>query len=272
MHWFLRVLAAVVCAAFMGFFSTAWAGGVTLRSGFGNSGPFDQPLVLIAELSAVPQNPSVGSCQLFKEGELVDTQGFTYAAAIFSNFATLAIGTYRFSARCTDSVGNITTSNVLSYEVTKASPKLYVDITKTTGYFGETAEIGVNVISARQVDMGPIELYDGTKLIGSATIGPRYGALTFQVNGLAIGPHTLTAHYGGDALFFEETSAPLTFTILPARIATTTVVTVSQNPGICSKTFHFLRASRALQVYPTALFTSMMRVLNHRGISRTILW
>jgi hypothetical protein len=54
---------------------------------------------------------------------------------------------------------------------------------------------------------------------------------TFSTRTLTVGPHTITAAYSGDTAFAPSTSAPLTQTVNPAPLATTTSLSAATNPS-----------------------------------------
>jgi hypothetical protein len=61
------------------------------------------------------------------------------------------------------------------------------------------------------VPTGTITFFDGTKVLGTATLTG--GTASLSVTGLSVGTHTLTASYGGDTDFLASTSNPLIITI-----------------------------------------------------------
>jgi hypothetical protein len=75
---------------------------------------------------------------------------------------------------------------------------------------------------------GAVTFRDGAITIGTATLGGG-GQATFATASLAVGSHSITAVYGGDANFAGSTSAALTQTV--SQGASTTTVTSSVNPG-----------------------------------------
>ena len=54
---------------------------------------------------------------------------------------------------------------------------------------------------------------------------------TFSTGTLTVGPHTITAAYSGDTAFATSTSAPLTQTVNPVPLATTTSLSAATNPS-----------------------------------------
>lgn len=76
---------------------------------------------------------------------------------------------------------------------------------------------------------GTVTFLDGTTTLGTGTLTG--STATFSTSGLAIGPRSITASYGGDSLFLASTSTPLAQTIVAATItlsATPTALTVQR--------------------------------------------
>ena len=74
---------------------------------------------------------------------------------------------------------------------------------------------------------------------------------TFSTGTLTVGPHTITAVYSGDTAFATSTSAPLTQTINPVPLATTTSLSAATNPSTFGENATFTAV-----VAPTAQTTS----------------
>ncbi len=76
---------------------------------------------------------------------------------------------------------------------------------------------------------GTVTFYDGTTSLGTGSVSG--GSATLATGALAVGSHTITATYGGDALFLGSTSAGFTQTVSAASIALTvspTTLTVTR--------------------------------------------
>src|SRR5262249_52348845 len=58
---------------------------------------------------------------------------------------------------------------------------------------------------------GTVKFFDGATLLGSATLNN--GSASFSTSQLAIGTHSITAHYDGDGSYNGSTSAVLTQTV-----------------------------------------------------------
>jgi Bacterial Ig-like domain (group 3)/FG-GAP-like repeat len=82
------------------------------------------------------------------------------------------------------------------------------------------------------------------------------GSATLSLSTLAVGTHTLTAHYSGDANYGPSTSAPVTVTVNQA--ASTTAVTSSTNPSFAGQSVTLTAnvASSGPAPTGTVIFTS----------------
>src|SRR5580658_7655740 len=81
--------------------------------------------------------------------------------------------------------------------------------------------------SGSGVPTGTVAFSDGATQIGTASLNSS-GSAAFDTSSLAIGSHSISAAYSGDANFAGSTSAAVSITIsAPAKIATTTSVLAS---------------------------------------------
>ena len=77
---------------------------------------------------------------------------------------------------------------------------------------------------------GTVTFFDGANSIGMGTLTA--GVATLATSSLAAGAHSITAQYGGDAIYAASTSAALTQTVNAAAPATTsTALSASPNPA-----------------------------------------
>src|SRR5205823_3960304 len=74
---------------------------------------------------------------------------------------------------------------------------------------------------------GTVTFKDGPSTLRTGTLNGS-GQATFTISTLAVGSHSITASYAGDANFSGSTSSPLTQTVRKA--GTTTLVSSSANP------------------------------------------
>ena len=83
---------------------------------------------------------------------------------------------------------------------------------------------------------GTVTFKDGSSTLGTGTLNSS-GQAMFTTSTLAVGPHSITASYGGDATFSGSTSSPLTQTVRKA--GTTTLVSSSANPSVSGQAVTF---------------------------------
>ena len=87
---------------------------------------------------------------------------------------------------------------------------------------------------------GSVTFQDGSSVLGSATLSG--GSATFTLATLAVGPHSITAVYGGGGGFSGSTSPALTQTVNQAQ--TTTAVSSSVNPTVFGQSVTFTATDR----------------------------
>jgi hypothetical protein len=101
--------------------------------------------------------------------------------------------------------------------------------------FGQTETLTATVapsMSGRPTPTGTVSFFDGTTLLGASPLSS--GSATFATADLAVGSHSISASYGGDANF-NLNSAPATAvsvaTLAPAFTLTPASSTLSLQPG-----------------------------------------
>jgi hypothetical protein len=114
-------------------------------------------------------------------------------------------------------LNRIETKDVLSITTTVT----FTISTPSTIYFGQTVS-GSALVTASDgsVPTGTISFFDGTANICTIAVTQAASCPPNAGSAFAVGTHTLTAAYSGDATHKGSTSAPVTVTVLP--LATTT--------------------------------------------------
>ena len=79
----------------------------------------------------------------------------------------------------------------------------------------------------RRQKIGTVTFSAGTKTLGSAVLSNGSATLPAAGSGLATGSNIIVATYGGSGTFASSTSAPVTLTVQPTAIGTSTVVAAS---------------------------------------------
>src|SRR5580658_1461238 len=134
------------------------------------------------------------------------------------SISTLAAGSHSITAVYSGDTNNATaTSSALTQQV-NASSALSVVSSSPTSVLGNPVTFTLTVTSPDS-PTGTVKLYNGTTLLGSATLSN--GSASIPISGLPAGSNTLTAVYSGDSL---NAPASQTFTQTVVQATTTTVV------------------------------------------------
>ena len=157
---------------------------------------------------------------------LTGTLGFTTTAT-----ASSAVGGYPItpngvsSANYTIAFANGTLTVVRASTATAVAASPNPDGLNQAVTF--TAVISV-VAPGAGAPTGIVQFFDGTTLLGSATMVS--GSASLTTNGLTAGSHSISATYAGDASF-EPSSGSGSLTVKTAAQSSTTAVTSSANPS-----------------------------------------
>jgi len=92
--------------------------------------------------------------------------------------------------------------------------------------------------SGNAVPTGTVTFYDGTTTLGMGTLSS--GIATYSATSLAVGAHSITASYGGDASNAASTSSAITVTVTAtAPTATATTLTASATSAVSGTSITF---------------------------------
>jgi Bacterial Ig-like domain (group 3)/Beta-propeller repeat len=137
----------------------------------------------------------------------------TLVSGVASYSATaLAVGSHSITARYSgdsnfvaiNSAAQIVTINLIT-------PTIALTATPATAAIGTAIALGATVTGAGASPAGTVRFLDGATTL--ATINPASGAASYSASALAVGTHTITASYSGDANFAALVSAAQTVTI-----------------------------------------------------------
>jgi hypothetical protein len=179
--------------------------------------------------------------------------------------ATLALGQHSVTAvYAGDSNNTGSTSNAVPVTVSLAQTLTALMASATSVNVGTSVTFTATVTQnpGSGVPTGSVTFTDGAKVLGTGTLNAA-GVATFATAALAIGPHSVTAVYGGDSNNAGSTSAEVTVTVALAQTSTalmasapnpavgasvTFTATVTQNPGsgVPTGTVTFMDGSTAL--------------------------
>lgn len=175
-------------------------------------------VVLTATISsgnALTQNHVPSGTVIFSVGSLaLGTATVSGGVATF-NTTSLPVGTdtvvaaysgdanfIASSGSATDTIGNYATADALAVAPNPGGAGLTTTLTAT-----------VTGVATTLVPTGAVTFFDGATQIGSVAVSAS-GHAVFTTTTLAIGVHSLTASYGGSAVFTVSTSPPVAETII----------------------------------------------------------
>src|SRR4029077_20997632 len=133
-----------------------------------------------------------------------------------------------FQAVFTNSVGSAT-SGAAQLTVLNPAATTAVVSSANQSAFGQAVTFTATVSSPGGTPTGTVTFLDGAISLGAATLSPS-GMASLTTASLAVGPHSITASYGGDSNFNASSSSPLSQTV--NRAATTVKSISSANPSV----------------------------------------
>jgi hypothetical protein len=143
--------------------------------------------------------------------------------------SALAVGSHSITAKYSGDINYAAgTSSAFTQTVNQASTSVTLISSANPGSFAQTLVLTATVQPpAGTTASGSITFMDGATTLSSATLSNN--AAQFSISTLAIGSHSLTAVYSGNANLAASTSASLTETI--AQSSTSVSLTTSLNPA-----------------------------------------
>ena len=111
---------------------------------------------------------------------------------------------------------------------------------------------------------GIVTFSDGSTTLGTGTVDGS-GNAVLSTSALSVGPHTVTAAYGGDADNTVSVSVPLTQTVI--RVTTTTALTSSLNPSAVGQSVTFTAAVTGSSPTGAVTFTNGGATLGTGAVS-----
>ena len=171
-------------------------------------------------------------------GTLSTVGGFQVAT--FST-STLAVGAHSITAVYGGDANNASsTSAVLTQTITAVTTTTTLTSSLNPAHAGVAVTFTATVATTgSHAPTGTVTFNDGTTVLGTGTLSTVGGfqVATFSTSTLAVGAHSITAVYGGDANNSSSTSAVLTQTITTATTTTTLTSSASSIASGASVTF-----------------------------------
>jgi len=153
--------------------------------------------------------------------------------AILPPISSLSAGTHSLQATFPIVGGGTFGSNIVPYTVNKVPTSITVSSSPNPSTFGQTVTITATVTASLAGETGTVSFFDGATQLGAPITVNSSGVATFQTSGLAVGSHTITATYSGDAYFAVSSSVT---TQAVNRVTGTTTLSSSPNPSVFGQT------------------------------------
>jgi len=179
-----------------------------------NNAVFAAPANITVTASASDADGTVAKVDFFDGATLVGT---ATAAPYGVTLTNVAAGAHSYTARATDNNGAVTTSAAVSVTVDTA-PAVNLTAPAANAVFAAPATISLSATATDAVGtISKVDFYQGTTLIGTATISP----YSFNWTNVAPGTYSLTAMATNDA-GGTTTSAPVAIKVDAAPVVNLT--------------------------------------------------
>jgi hypothetical protein len=181
-----------------------------------NSG---QTVLLTATLSSsqAQNHTATGSVTFALDSTVLGTGTLSGGVATLS-LQSLPTGVDNVTATYSGDTNFATASSAaIQITVSAGAPTATVttlSVSPNPAFFGQPITFTAMVISAAGTPTGAVSFYDGTTLLGTATLAA--GSATYSTSSLLVGVHTITASYDGSASFAESVSGAAIEAIGPA--------------------------------------------------------
>ncbi len=195
-----------------------------------NPSVFGQPISFTATVSPATATGKV----VFYSGTAAMGTGTLEGGSATFTAPTLLAGTHSVKATYDgDTFDKPSTSAVITQTVSKATPVVTLSPSANPVAFGQSLTLTATVTPS--LATGKVTFANGSAILGSATLSG--GAATLSTSGLAVGTHSLTAVYSGDANDNSGTSAALSETV--NRASTVTTLASSPDPSAFGQSVTF---------------------------------
>jgi hypothetical protein len=131
----------------------------------------------------------------------------------------------------TDTTDYTTATADVTIMVNNAAPGITLAASASSAYVTNSVTFTATLSSSAGTPTGTVSFYDGTTMLGTATLSA--GVAAFSTSSLAAGSHSITAVYSGDSNFVAVTSSITTETIENFTIGVSTgdTTTATASPG-----------------------------------------
>jgi N-acetylneuraminic acid mutarotase len=148
--------------------------------------------------------------------------------------STLAVGAHSITAVYSGDANDLTsTSAALAQTVNKVASSVTLASSVNPSSYGQSVTFTATVSPLSPT--GTVQFLDGTTSLGTATIAG--GSASLAISSLAVGAHSITAVYSGDANHTTSTSTALAQTV--NKVASSVALASSLNPSTAGQSVTF---------------------------------
>jgi sugar lactone lactonase YvrE len=175
--------------------------------------------------------PPTGALTLRDGSTTIGTQTVAADGTFTFPAVALSVGTHPLTAFYAGDTDNASaTSPLLNVVVVLAPTSTGLSTSASPASAGQNVTFTASVSSDSPNPTGTVNFLDGTTPLGSSTLGAN-GSTSLSTNTLAVGPHSITAAYLGDANHATSTSSVLTQQIVQVSTASFTSNNNPSNAG-----------------------------------------
>ncbi len=186
----------------------------------------------------------------FKDGSTTLGTGTLSGGTATYSTSKLAVGSHSVTARYGgDANDNPSVSPTLTQLVNQATTTVTLKSSANPSAYGSSVTFTATVTPSAAT--GTVTFTDGSTTLGTGTLSR--GIATYSTSALAVGPHSITASYGGDANDSAGVSQALTQTVNPAN--TKVALTSSANPSVYGSLVTFTATVTPSAATGTVTFT-----------------
>jgi hypothetical protein len=195
-----------------------------------NPSAFGTPVTLTATVTPATATGTV----TFSDGATTLGSGTISSGTATYSSSTLAVGPHSITASYSgDASDSSSASTALTQTVNQAGTTVALTSAANPSSYGSSVTLTATVMPATAT--GTVTFMDGATTLGTGTISS--GIAAYSTSALAVGPHSITASYGGDTNDTSSSSTALTETVNQAGTTVALASSVNPSPYGSSTTF-----------------------------------
>jgi hypothetical protein len=202
-----------------------------------SSSLWGQDVTFTATVSTASGTP--GGTVTFKDGASILGTGTLNALGIatFTPNSPLSVGSHSITASYGGNASFVaSTSSALSQSVGQHSTSTTLGNSISASSYGQSVTFTATVTAPIGTPDGSVSFFDGTNLLGTATLDAS-GSASLATSALIAGDHSVTAAYGGSTQFQSSASSALKQTVAQAATSVTLLSSASPSTAGDSVTF-----------------------------------